>query len=347
MVDKTDFVSALAAQADNLRVTADVVAKALASAELQPWQEGETVAVIAMGASSHSGEALTAALAQVGVRAVNITASDLELSADGFQPGDHYLVVSESGQSPEPIRAAATFTPGRRIGITNDPGAPLSSVVDVILPLGGWPDSRVYTSGFTGTLLAYAALIRQQRPGVDVTDPATIPDVVASTLGTYGDYADQAATLLEKVQAVDFVARGISRAAATEGALVVREGARLHAAAYDTYQYIHGPMEPLAADSGLIVFGDARELPMVDMVLDRGIKVVLLTRADAADIPRPHHENLLVVPVPDAVTGIARAVLETVFVQMLTLRLTVRSGIDINEFLFEQPDTKLNERTTQ
>ena len=106
-------------------------------------------------------------------------------------------------------------------------------------------------------------------------------------------------------------------------------------------------MEPLAADSGLIVFGDARELPMVDMVLDRGIKVVLLTRADAADIPRPHHENLLVVPVPDGVTGIARAVLETVFVQMLTLRLTVRSGIDLNEFLFEQPDTKLNERATQ
>ena len=53
------------------------------------------------------------------------------------------------------------------------------------------------------------------------------------------------------------------------------------------------------------------------------------------------------VPNPDAVTGIARAVPETVFVQMLTLRLTVRSGIDINEFLFEQPDTKLNERTTQ
>ena len=347
MVDKTDFVSALAAQADNLRVTADVVAQALASAQLEPWREGETIAVVAMGASSHSGEALTAALAQIGVRAVNITASDLELSAEGFQPGDHYLVVSESGQSPEPIRAAAAFTQGRRIGITNDPSAPLSSVVDVILPLGGWPDSRVYTSGFTGTLLAYAALIRHQCPSGNVTDPATIPDVVASTLGGYGDVADAAATLLEKVQAIDFVARGVSRAAATEGALVVREGARLHAAAYDTYQYIHGPMEPLTADSGLIVFGDARELPMVDMVLDRGVKVVLLTSAETADIRRPNHENLLVVPAPDAFTGIARAVLETVFVQMLTLRLTARSGIDINEFLFEQPDTKLNERTTQ
>ncbi len=347
MVDKTDFASALAAQADNLRVTADVVAQALAAAELEPWRDEETVAVIAMGASSHSGEALTAALAQDGMRAVNITASDLELAAEGFQPGDHYLVVSESGQSPEPIRAAEGLTPGRRIGITNDPAAPLSSVVDVILPLGGWPDSRVYTSGFTGTLLAYAALIRHQRPGAQVTDPATIPDVVASTLDGFGAYADRAASLFEKVQEIDFVARGVSRAAAAEGALVVREGVRLHAAAYDTYQYIHGPMEPLAAESALVVFGDHRELPMIDMVLDRGTRVVLLTRADAADIARPHHENLLVVPVPDGLTGIARAVFEIVFVQMLTLRLTVQSGIDLDEFLFEQPDTKLNEGGTQ
>jgi glucosamine--fructose-6-phosphate aminotransferase (isomerizing) len=347
VVDKTDFVSALDAQADNLRVTADVVAKAIASAELEPWREGETVAVIAMGASSHSGEALTAALSQVGLRGVNVTASDLELAAPGFQPGDHYLVVSESGQSPEPIRAAEGFTPGRRVGITNDPEAPLSSAVDVILPLGGWPDSRVYTSGFTGTLLAYAALIRHQRPGAEVTDPATIPDVVASTLDGYGDYADRAATLLEKVQSVDFVARGVSRAAATEGALVVREGARLHAAAYDTYQYIHGPMEPLTAGSAVVVFGDQRELPMVDMVLDRGVKVVLLTRAEGSDIPRPDHENLLVVPVRTDLTGIARAVLEIVFVQMLTLRLAERAGIDINEFLFEQPDTKLDQRPSQ
>ena len=39
--------------------------------------------------------------------------------------------------------------------------------------------------------------------------------------------------------------------------------------------------------------------------------------------------------------------LETVFVQMLTLRLTVQSGIDVDEFLFEQPDTKLDEGAGQ
>jgi glutamine---fructose-6-phosphate transaminase (isomerizing) len=216
-----------------------------------------------------------------------------------------------------------------------------------MIPLGGWPDSRVYTSGFTGTLLAYAALIRHQRPSSPVTDPSTIPEVVSSTLADLGEHADRAALLLEKVHAVDFVARGISHASATEGALVVREGARVHAAAYDTYQYIHGPMEPLAAGSGLVVFGDDRELPMVDMVLDRGVKVVLLTRAQPGDIPRPEHENLLVVPLQPGLDGIARAVAETVFVQMLTLRHSQRAGIDINEFLFDQPDTKLGATPAQ
>jgi fructoselysine-6-P-deglycase FrlB-like protein len=346
VVDKTDFSSALDAQADNLRVSVDVVADALASADLAPWQPGETVAVVAMGASTHSGEALVAALGAEGVRARNVTASDLELAAAGFQPGDHYVVVSESGRSPEPIRAAEAFTPGRRIGITNDPTAPLASAVDVVVPLGGWPDSRVYTSGFTATLLAYAALIRHQRPSSSVTDPADIPDVVASAVGGLGEHADRAAQLLEKVHAVDFVARGVSMAAATEGALVVREGARIHAAAYDTFQYIHGPMEPLGAGSALVVFGDGRELPMLDMVLDRGVKVVLLTKV-VQEVARPDHENLVVVPVDSSVDGLARAVLETVFVQMLTLRHTQRAGIDINEFLFEQPDTKLDEAAAQ
>jgi fructoselysine-6-P-deglycase FrlB-like protein len=345
VVEKTDFGSALAAQADNLRVSVDVVAEALASADLAPWQDGETVAVVAMGASTHSGEALVAALAAEGVRAVNVTASDLELAAPGLQPGDHYVVVSESGRSPEPIRAAEGFTPGRRVAITNDPAAPLSSVADVVVPLGGWPDSRVYTSGFTATLLAYAALVRHQRPSSGVTDPATIPDLVDATLADLAEHAEQAAQLLEKVHAVDFVARGVSHASATEGALVVREGARIHAAAYDTYQYIHGPMEPLGPGSGLVVFGDGRELPMLDMVLDKGVKVVLLTRTPQ-DVPRPDHENLLVVPLGD-VEGVARAVVETVFVQMVTLRHTERAGIDINEFLFDQPDTKLAEASGQ
>jgi glucosamine--fructose-6-phosphate aminotransferase (isomerizing) len=347
MVDKTDFVSALGAQADNLRVSLQQVTDALDGSDLPPWERGETVAVVAMGASTHSGEALVAVLAAEGVRAVNVTASDLDLAAPGFQPGDHYLIVSESGRSPEPIRAAESFTAGRRVAITNDPGAPLASAVDVVLPLGGWPDSRVYTSGFTATLLAYSALVRHQRPSSTVTDPAAIPDLVAATLSGLEDQADRAAQLLEKVQAVDVVARGVSHASATEGALVLREGARIHAAAYDTYQYIHGPMEPLAAGSGLVVFGDERELPMVDMVLDRGVKVVLLTRAEAQAIPRPAHENLLVVPLGAECEGLGRAVVETVFVQMLTLRHTQRSGTDIDEFLFDQPDTKLQEASTQ
>jgi glutamine---fructose-6-phosphate transaminase (isomerizing) len=346
VVDKTDFSSALEAQAENLRVSVDVVAAALASADLAPWQPGETVAVVAMGASTHSGEAFVAMLGTEGVRAMNVTASDLELAPPGFQPADHYVVVSESGRSPEPIRAAENFTPGRRIGITNDPAAPLASAVDIVVPLGGWPDSRVYTTGFTATLLAYAALIRYQRPSSTATDPATIPDVVASAIDGLGEHADRAAHLLEKVHAVDFVAGGVSMAAATEGALVFREGARIHAAAYDTFQYIHGPMEPLGAGSALVVFGDGRELPMLDMVLDRGVKVVLLTQA-VQDVSRPDHENLVVVPVDRGVDGLARAVLETVFVQMLTVRHTQRAGIDINEFLFEQPDTKLDEATAQ
>jgi glucosamine--fructose-6-phosphate aminotransferase (isomerizing) len=346
-VQKTDFVSALEAQADNLRVTARVVADALEAADLAPWLADETVAVVAMGASSHAGEGLVAALAAEGVRAVNVTASDLDLTPEGFQPGDHYVVISESGRSPEPIRAAGRIAAGCRIGITNDPRAPLAATVDTVVPLGGWADSPVYTTGFTGTLLAFAALVRHQRPSSRITHPGTVPDLVAGAVTDLAGRADQAARLLETVSAVDVVARGVSHASAAEGALLLREGTRLHAAAYDTFQYLHGPMESLGQGSGLIVFGGERELNMIDTVLDHGVKVVLLTQAAEEDIPRSEHENLLVVPLEPELRDIGRAVVETVFVQLLALRHCTRAGIDIDEFRYDQPDTKLPEESHQ
>jgi fructoselysine-6-P-deglycase FrlB-like protein len=346
MVEKVGFTEAFAQQAANLHVTESSVREALRSAPPAPWAATETVGIVAMGASSHAGSGLAAALVRAGARAVNLTASDLDLAPDGYQPADHYVVVSESGRSPEPLRAARGLTPGRRIAVTNDPSAPLTEHVDLVLPMGGWPDSRVYTSGFTATLLAFAALLEHQGLAVPGDTAADLPDLVGWAAKELADDAARAARLLADVHAVDVVGRGVSMAAANEGALVLREGARLHAAAYDTYQYIHGPMEPLRAGSGLVVLGSDRELPMLDMVLDRDVRAVLLTTEDAP-VVRPEHPNLVTVRIPSRVTGFGRAAVETVFVQMLTLAYCQDAGIDIDEFLYDQPDTKLTDEQVQ
>ena len=112
---KTPFVDAMRAQPEHLELARTTVGRSLDAAVLAPWRPGETVGIVAMGASSHSGHALVAVLAGAGVRAVNLVASELFFGAPGFQPADHYVLVSESGRSPEPIAAGRSLTDGRRI----------------------------------------------------------------------------------------------------------------------------------------------------------------------------------------------------------------------------------------
>ncbi len=339
-MEKTTFAEALAAQPDNLEVSVREVGAALAAQDLPPWQRTDTVSVVAMGASTHSGEALVAALRRAGRFGVNLNAADIAHAPVDLVPGDHFLLVSESGRSPEPVDAAAHLTAGRRIAVTNDPGAPLAALADHVLPLGGWDDSRVYTSGFTATLLAYAALLRHQLGAGAAGDPRLVPDLLRRAADAWSSQVSAAATLLRDARAVDVVAQGISLAAAGEGALMLREGARLHATAFDTYQYIHGPMESLGEGSALVVLGDARELPVVDLAVARGIPTVLVTAAPAG-LTVPASDRLVVWEPPAGATDVSRAVLETAFLQHLTLELTHRLGLDIDEFLFDQPDTKL------
>ena len=48
--------------------------------------------------------------------------------------------------------------------------------------------------------------------------------------------------------------------AAGEGALMLRESARVLTAGHETYNYLHGPMEPLDAQTACLVIGDGREV---------------------------------------------------------------------------------------
>jgi glutamine---fructose-6-phosphate transaminase (isomerizing) len=348
-MEKIPYPIAVETQPENLAIALESLTQALAGLGDLEFLPGETVGVIAMGASTNSAHALVTALTMAGIRGVNITASDLELAVDGFQPADHYVIVSESGRSPEPIQAARALTPGTRIGITNVPNAPIAEVLDHVLPLGGFGDSPVYTIGYTATLLAYDLLVRAACPatkGLEGNDPAQIPKVVQDALAAYRDVSRQVGHWLENTTAIDFVGRGYSFASAAEGALVFREAARVPTAAFETYQYLHGPMESLNPQNALIVFGDSRELTMVDSALSTGAKTILITAADKTDIDRLKHENLHVLQLPAGISGFTRAIVETVIIQLIAENYADNAGLTIEEFLLHQGDTKLDEPMT-
>jgi len=330
------------AQPEGLEEASASIRASLAGAAIAPWRPGETVGVVAMGASSHSGNALVTVLAEAGLRGVNLVASDLELALGGFQPADHYVIVSESGRSPEPIAAARSLTPGRRIGITNVPGAQIAEVLDVVIGLGSFDDSPVYTVGYTATLLAYGLLL--DRLGVRPEGQLTqVPQIVRDALVRYDAIATTIGKLAADSSDIDVVGRGTSFASAAETALMLREGLRMPSTSYETYQYLHGPMESAREGTLLIVFGDGRELTIPGSVLDAGVRVVLVTTVPDDEIPSAGHPNLTVVRLDSDLDGFVRPIVETVLAQLILAHAVEHTTFPIEDFVYEQHDTKLTD----
>ena len=322
-----DYYEAVAAQPARLSDSATAVRAAINDLDLWPWRAG-VLAVVSMGASHHAGHAFAHRLSRSGRRVVNISASAL-LDTGRGDLADCYLFVSEGGRSRETIEAAQ-LADGPRLALTNAPSSPLAEVVDAVIALNHGEDSKVYTIGYTATLQALG-LLAQSLDGVDEADDWSR---VASQVA---DRAASKAPSLLGVASIDVVGAGASYASAAEAALLLRESARIATATYETYQYLHGPMEPLSETSGCLLFGDGREVSLARYLADAGVRTVLITTQEV-----PAGPGLSVVTVPD-VPAMSRAVLEIVPVQVAAGALARTRGLAIDGFRYHQDDTKVDE----
>jgi fructoselysine-6-P-deglycase FrlB-like protein len=328
-----DYYEAVAVQPSRLEASATTVRSALGAADLAPWRAG-VLAVVSMGASSHAGHAFALRLARNGRRVVNVTASAF-LDAGRGDLADYYLFVSEGGRSRETIQAAQ-LADGPRLVLTNAPASPLAQVADAVIDLGHGEDSKVYTVGYTATLQALG-LLASVLDGVDDGDDwAALPSRLAALVSARLD----GAALFDGATSIDFVGAAASYASAAEGALLLRESARISTATYETYQYLHGPMEPLDASSGCVLFGDGREVALAQYVAGTGARTVLITTANVPSTAGLQVVRVVRVP---AAPAMSRAVLEIAPVQVIAGELARARGLGIDGFRHHQDDTKVDE----
>jgi glucosamine 6-phosphate synthetase-like amidotransferase/phosphosugar isomerase protein len=211
----------------------------------------------------------------------------------------------------------------------------------------------VYTNGYTATLVACGlladALTRAPAgasgaaadgSAVDGAAWDALPGLVERVLAASEAPVARAAARLTSARMLDFVGQREHLAAAGEGALLVREGARVPTSAMDTYQYLHGPMEPLEPGAGCVVLGDGREVELARAAAATGATALLITTADVDDGLDPGG-NLVVLRLPKA-DPIQLAVLEALPIQLLTWRLARARGLAIEGFRYRQADTKLD-----
>jgi fructoselysine-6-P-deglycase FrlB-like protein len=329
------FEEGLTAQPKVLAQSALAVMGGLA--DVAPLKPGQLVALVGIGASEHIARSAAPAWRAAGIRAVAVSAA--ELMNGGAPLADVYVALSESGRSAETV-AALDRVDGRRVGITNDARSPLAKLVDEVLVLDSGPDSPVYTTGYTATLQAVGLLAEHW---LDTTDDwASLPRLVDTVLEQGQPVIDDLVKAFDEARIIDVIGTGTANATVGEGALVLREAARAHTAQHETHNYLHGPMEPLDAQTACIVVGDGREVRLAADVSALGCRTLLLTtRTDLEDTEDT--DNLTVLTLPQAGSPLAQAILQILPLQMLAWRLASERGLSVDGFRYQQTDTKLND----
>jgi glutamine---fructose-6-phosphate transaminase (isomerizing) len=212
---------------------------------------GERVWLVGTGTSLHAAELGAAMFARAGID--SRFASSMEFARWApMRPGDAVVVLTHTGET-----AYAQASRQRAL----DAGAETLSITAEGV---GWPEaietgakerSHTYTRSYSSALAVLALLADEL--GAEGLGPEA---VVAAADATEAVIADPGLDgLPEPQRLLVLTGSGPGAVTAREGALKLREAARLAAEGYDAEFLLHGSAVPLTADDALIVLGSGRD----------------------------------------------------------------------------------------
>ncbi|MBU6244076.1 MAG: SIS domain-containing protein [Actinomycetales bacterium] len=241
------------------------------------------------------------------------------------------IAVSQSGQSPDLLRAMSAMREAGSLGIavTNDPAAPLAVQADFVVDLAAGVEHAVAaTKTFTCELLALLDLATAIC-GTQAPERAGIAGAIASVIAPHADL-DDAARLLGSALAsaghLLVVSRGASTPIAHEGALKIMETVGLPALSYSAADLEHGPIACVHAGTPVIVIDSAGPAAgslahVIARLVDLGAEVIQVGSGDAAPGIRAH------IPVP-RLDPLVAPIAEAIPLQLLAHRLATAMGHD-------------------
>jgi len=314
------------------RALADTIA-ALALAPAPPPLAGglDRVVLTGMGASYHALHPLLIQLVVHGFPAVAHETSELiHYYPAALTPHTLLVAVSQSGRSVEIVRLldlAAGRVP--TIAVTNTPGSDLAVRADLTVLTHAGMESSVSCKTFVTTLVALEWLGAQ----LCDADRRRIESTIREAATAAQDYLDEWQTkvsslidLLDGVRLLFLTGRGASLAAVGTGGLILKESAHFHAEGMTCSAFRHGPFELIGPDALVLVFeGDAKTAALnerlVRDVRDAGGRACLVGPQSDVEVFR----------IPDAAPPV-RPVLEMLPVQLVSLALAARAGIEPGRF---------------
>jgi glucosamine--fructose-6-phosphate aminotransferase (isomerizing) len=246
------------------------------------------------------------------------------------------VALSQSGRTPEIVDVAEQL--GRRgaavVAVTNDADSPLARAAAVTLAVGTSPELAVpATKTVTGQLALVTLLAEATGEGISAhTGGEQAWDALADTVSAALDDesgVEQAVQVLAPRSSAVHLARGLTYAAALEGALKSKETSRRVHDGYSSADFLHGPLTVAGPGVAVVAYGAVG--PVLPDVVDTARRALALGApviGVGADEVCAGIEGAVGVGVPQTL-GEALAVIPLVVRgQQLAVRTTLALGMD-------------------
>lgn len=172
--------------------------------------------------------------------------------------GALYLVISQSGASPDLLRSAdaARRAGARVVALVNAESSPLAAIADTVIPLQAGPEQSVAaTKSYLGSLSAVLHLVAHWRQDAALLRGLLdLPEQLRRAFSL--DWSPLVEGLVDKND-LFVLGRGYGLGAAQEAALKLKETCALHAEAFSSAEVRHGPMELVGPRLPVVLFAQA------------------------------------------------------------------------------------------
>jgi glutamine---fructose-6-phosphate transaminase (isomerizing) len=236
-----------------------------------------------------------------------------------------FLTISQSGLSDDLIEAASDARDAGAVtaAIVNNPESPLASICEFVLPMAAGSELSVAaTKTFVGSL---AAILRLTARWAGKEEMSSACDRLPGRLIQAADTDwSEALPLLASADSLLAIGRGPTLAIAREAALKLKEMCSLHAEAFSSAEFRHGPIALVSSGYPILVLAptDESAYGFSDLVADlrRKSACVVVAEPGAKQLGR-----LPVVP-PDQPEADAICLIQSFY--GFLVRLAAQRGVD-------------------
>lgn len=202
-----------------------------------------------------------------------------------------FVTISQSGSSDDLIEtaSAARAAGALTVALVNNPQSPLAAVCEFVLPMAAGPELNVAaTKTFVASLAAILRLTAQWAGKEDICSACDrLPGRL--TRAAEMDWS-QALPRLANANSLAVIGRGPTLAIAREVALKLKEACSIHAEAFSSAEFRHGPVALVSSNYPILVLTPTDESAhgFADLVADlRGKSACVLVAESCANQRSP------------------------------------------------------------